>query len=385
MKKDNALKQAARWVARMFGYKSETFFGHILWALFAGSITVILLVVAMAISDRAYEQYSIWRCGRQYERQQNDPTYLHEGYNNFYVSPYVIHHEGYLSYLYNTVEGRRTITGIQWICKSADDSLTVYSKDDKRGYFNMYTGKPVIPAQYQKAWVFSEGVAWVMDQGELHLIDQEGKDVLGRAFPYSESIDCYCFHQGICPMLEYNGRIGFINKKGEWVIEPFLSYVNHDNHGFWSGYDSEGRHGLLKDNGEVLLPFEFDYIYVHYREDYIYARRLNHVDQVYDCEGNLVNVFSFNNVTTMDYESEEFVYRKDLEEYIRKTETANCMRYTTSDYHYGLMDKNGNVITLPLYTDIDAIGKDCYLCESEAGTVILDGKGKEVGTKKIEN
>lgn len=358
MKATNILKKAAKWVVCI--------------------AALIFLIVSLSY---AVKEFKIWRSDRQYNRQQNDPTYLHDGYCNFYVSPYVIHHDGYQSYLYNTVEGRRTITGIQWICKSADDSLTVYSKDDKRGYFNMYTGKPVIPAQYQKAWVFSEGVACVMDQGELHLIDQEGNDVLGKAFPYSESIDCYCFHQGICPMLEYNGRIGFINKKGEWVIKPFLSYVNHDNHGFWSGYDSEGRHGLLKDNGEIYLPFEYDYIRFDYHEDYIYVRKLNHVDQVYDCDGNLLNALSYRSIETMEYESEELVYQKDLEEYVRKTEPANCKKYKTSDYHYGLMDKDGNVITLPLYTYIDAIGKDRYLCESEAGTVILDGKGKECGLK----
>ena len=380
MKKDNTLKQAARWVARNFGFKAETLFGRILWALFAGSITIILLVVAIAISDRAYEQFSDWRSNRKYNRQQNDPTYLHD-YCNFYVSPYVIHHNGYPSYLYNTVDGRRTITGVQWICKSADDSLTIYCKDDKRGYFNMYTGKPVIPAQYEKAWVFSEGVAWVMDQGELSLIDQQGHDVLGRTFPYTPSIDCYCFHQGICPMLEYNGRIGFINKQGEWVIKPFLSYANHDDHGFWTGYDSEGKQGLLKDNGEAFLPFEYDYIDIHYRENYIYARRLDHVDQVYDCEGNLVNAFSYSDIIPLEYESDEFVLQSYLDDYVRKTESANCMKYRTSDYYYGLMDKNGNVITLPLYTDIDAISKDLFLCESKAGTVILNDKGKEVGRK----
>ena len=377
MKKDNTLKQAARWVARTFGYKSETLFGRILWAFFAGSITVILLVVAIAISDRAYEQFSDWRSDRKYDRQQNDPTYLHD-YYNFYVSPYVIHHDGCQSYLYNTKEGRRTISDIQWICKSADDSLTVYCQDNKRGYFNMYTGKPVIPAQYEKAWVFSEGVAWVMDQGELHLIDQEGNDVLGRAFPYTESIDSYCFHQGICPMIEYNGRIGFINKQGEWVIDPFLSYVNHNDNGFWSGYDPDGNHGLLKDNGEVFLPFEFDYIDLHYRENYIYARRLDHVDQVYDCEGNLVNACSYSDVISMDYSSDEFLYQSYMDDYIRKTQSANCMKYRTSDYHYGLMDKNGKPITLPLYKNIEAIAKDMFLCESEAGSVILDSKGKEV-------
>jgi hypothetical protein len=316
----------------------------------------------------------------KYRRMENDPTYLHD-YDNQYVSPYVILHDGYPSYLYNTVEGRRTLTGIQWICKSADDSLTIYSQDDKRGYFNMFTGKAVIPAQYEKAWVFSEGVAWVMRQGELILINQNGEDVLGKTFPYTESIDSYCFHNGICPMLEHDGRIGFINKKGEWVIKPFLNYANHDDHGFWLGWDSDENYGVFTESGEILLPFEFDYITFHYHDEYIYARKQNHVDQVYDFEGNLVNACNYEGVYQMEYESDEFVYDKDMEEYIRKSESANCRKYMSLDYNYGLMDKDGNIITPPLYSSIIPIAKNRYFCENETGAVILDDKGQECGEK----
>ena len=381
MKKDNSFKQAARWVARMFGYKAETLFGRILWYLFATSVTVVVLILAIVLIRNASEAYRGWRVDRAFAQQQNDVTYLHEDYGNTYVSPYVIHHDGCQSYLYNTVEGKRTITGIQWICKSADDSLTVYSQDNKRGYFNMFTGEPVIPAQYEKAWVFSEGVAWVMEQGELHLIDHDGHDVIGKAFPFTEKIDGYCFHQGICPMMDRDGHIGFINKQGEWVIEPYLSYVNHENHGFWTGYDSDDNHGVLKENGDILLPFEFAYIRFDYHGEYIYVRRLNHTDQVYDFDGHLVNACSFEQIDKMEYESDEMVYQSYMDEYIRKTLPANCMKYMSSDYQYGLMDKNGNILTPPLYDNIRAIAKDRYFCESDRGSVILNDKGQECGEK----
>lgn len=37
------LKKAARWVARMFGYKADTKFGRILWYVFATCACVLVL------------------------------------------------------------------------------------------------------------------------------------------------------------------------------------------------------------------------------------------------------------------------------------------------------------------------------------------------------
>ena len=380
MKNDNFLKQAARWVARMFGYKAESRFGRVVWHVFATSAAIVVLFIAIVFVSDAIERIRDIRSDREYERQQNDVTYLHD-YCNSYVSPYVIHHDGYPSYLYNTMERKRTISEVEWVCQSADDSLAVYNQNDKRGYFNILTGEPAIPARYEKAWVFSEGVAWVMEQGQLRLIDHSGKDVIGKAFPFSEVIDGYCFHNGLCPMIERKGRVGLINKQGEWMIEPIYSSINYNNHGFWIAMDTAGHYGLLDLDGELMLPFDFDYIYSYSYDDYIYARRIDHIDQVYDFAGNLVNACSYDDIEQMYYEGDEFVYQDYLEGYARKPISASCKKYITSDYHYGLMDKDGNIITPPLYSDIKAISKDRYYCESEVGSVILDDKGRECGEK----
>jgi len=44
--------------------------------------------------------------------------------------------------------------------------------------------------------------------------------------------------------------------------------------------------------------------------------------------------------------------------------------------HYGLMDRNGKCITAPLYTRIEAIAKDLYLCYPDG--IIINGEGKVV-------
>lgn len=78
----------------------------------------------------------------------------------------------------------------------------------------------------------------------------------------------------------------------------------------------------------------------------------------------------------MEYVTDEYDEYGDL-----KKATANSLMYLSSDYNYGLMDRNGNVITPPLYDQITAVAANLYLCEGDEGAVLLDDKGKECGEK----
>ena len=177
------------------------------------------------------------------------------------------------------------------------------------------------------------------------------------------------------------GKSGLINKKGEWVVAPIYNYVEHKSHGLWWVWDAEGNEGLLDRDGKVFLPMEFSELRFSDDDKYIYALNLNHRDQVYDIEGNLVNSCSFEDTELMEYEGDEYEYSDVYETKVRKSVAAGLMRYYTSDEHYGLIDREGNIITPPLYTYIKAIGPDRYQCDGPEGTVILDGKGRECGTK----
>lgn len=308
----------------------------------------------------------------------NSPTYLHE-YRNRYVSPYVIFHDGYPGYLFNTTQGHRTLTGIQWTCNSSDgDSLSVYCTSDEhqRGYFNRFTGEVAVPAQYQKAWIFSEGVACVYDQGKIHFIDHKGQQLMGKEFPYTGRIDDYCFHNGLCSVLGDGNRIGLIDKQGNWVVDPIYYEVNYDEMGFWYTRDTEHNYGLLDAQGQLLLPIEYDHLSINHRDSCIYVSRFDRVDQVLDFNCNVINPCNYAEVEVMQYLTDKYDEYGGLE-----SSVANCKRYRTSEFRYGLMDKNGNIITLPFYSDIEAIGPDRYHCKGAHGSVILDGKGRECGEK----
>ena len=374
------IKQAACWVGKMFGYKAENKFARGLWYVFATSATIVALFAAVVITIVIVENVGDLIDDCKYRRMMNDPTYLHD-YDNTYVSPYVIHHDYFPNYLYNVKMGRRTLTGINWICKSSDgDSLACFCASvecgRKRGYFNIFTGEAVIPAQYDKAWVFSEGLACVYDKGMLHFIDHKGQALMGKEFPYTKRIDDYCFHNGLCQMLGDNNRIGLIDKQGNWVVSPEYYQMAYDTKGFWLVQDREWNYGLLDARGQMLLPIEYDHIAIRHVDSCIFVHRLDHLHQVLDFECNVINLCNFTEVEKLVYSTDEYD-----EDGFLKSATAKCMAYRTTDSYYGLMDKDGNIITPPSYSSIEAIGPDRYHCDGPKGSVILDSKGNECGEK----
>ena len=372
------IKQAARWVAKMFGYKAENKYARGVWYVFATSAAIFALIFVTALVFDAVDFVKDLCEDAKYERMVNSSTYLHD-YCNQYVSPYVIYHDDFPGYLYNTTLGQRTATGVQWICKSSDgDSLACFCtvEEHKRGYFNRFTGEVAIPAQYDKAWIFSEGVACVLDKGVLHFIDHKGQTLMGKVFPYTERIDDYCFHNGLCQMLGDNNCIGLIDKQGSWVVRPEYYEMAYDTKGFWLVQARDWNYGLLDAKGQMLLPVEYDNITVHHEDSCIFVRRLDHLNQVLDFECNIINPCNFVEVEKMEYSTDEYD-----EEGIMKLATAKCLRYRTIDWNYGLMDKNGNMITPPSYSSIVSIGYDRYHCEGPNGSVILDSKGNECGEK----
>ena len=372
------IKQAARWVAKMFGYKAENKFARVVWYVFATCAAIVALYVAVAFTIVIIDEVDNVISDYKYHRQDHSPTYLHD-YSNQYVSPYVIYHSSCPSYLYNTVKGQRTLTGVHWICKSSDgDSLVCYStiEEHKRGYFNRFTGEVVVPAQFDKAWIFSEGVACVYEKGMLRFIDHQGHDVMGKEFPYGIRNDDYCFHNGLCIMFDDNGRFGLIDKQGNWVVSPEYYEMSYDTKGFWLVQDSDWNYGLLDSEGEMLLPIEYDNITINHRDSCISVHRLDHLDQILDFEGNILNSCDFWEVDKLEYTTDEYD-----DDGILKSATARCLKYRTSDWYYGLMDKDGNIITPPSYSSIEAIGPDRYHCDGPNGAVILDSKGNECGEK----
>lgn len=371
------LSQVFQFVAKIFGFKDESTYAKVIWRIFAGCITSLVCLFTFGIfycfvNEVVYPKWIM--------------PHTDEGvYSNTHISNYIVYQDMYSSVtgrLYDTEKKKVLVSGLDWVVTSDDkDSLAVFSKDGKRGYINRFTGEIEIPLEYSKAWVFSEGLAAVESNKKLLFINHDGDVVIDKDFQpyYNES--SYVFKNGYCPIKDHaTGNTGLINKNGNWVLEPVYDYVYFDK-GFWQ-VQKDGMNGLYNHNLVLMFATTNTGISISESDKTIEVRAADHIARRYDFEGNILVDFVIDDISNMVYEMDEL--RNDItnsEENDTDTKVygiANCQKYLVRtgkyDDYYGLLDRNGKRITDPIYSYIEAIGKDLYLCQPQG--VIINDKGE---------
>lgn len=380
------LTQLVLWLGRLLGFKKGMDGDKALNHAIRLCVFVAALTLAGACINVAYRYGKTMLCRWEYKRWEHLPDH-----NVRQLSKDVVFHDCMRygkSYVYNKAKDEKTIEDIVWVATPlGDDNLVCYFDGEKRGYFDRNTGEIVIPAQYERAWIFSDSVAAVLIDGRIAFIDHQGKQVMTPTFYYDSDADGYCFHDGLCLVYTEEGKMGAIDKKGNWIAQPVYQDITHLENGCLCVYTKDDTYGVIAKNGKVVLPEIFREInYVNDTEEYYKVLTWNHVNQVLDMNGAVVNACDYYDIEQMSYTTDELMEEYgeyDLCNSVYKDAVANCLKYSTSDSRMGLMDKRGNAITPPLYTSIRPIAADRYVCEAEYGCVILDDAGNECG-KKLE-
>lgn len=281
--------------------------------------------------------------------------------------------------VYNTSTEKYTTPRISWVVSAAEnDSLGVYAIGDRRGFINTKTGDVVIDAKandYEKAWVFSDGLAAVMKDGKVGFVDVNNKLVIPFQFDYSDKCRTYeigyLFHDGYCVMTNKDGKFGLIDINGNWVVEPEYDEL-------WNACENgnrivvnDGKHGVLDSCFKVLYPTE--YFYVDVLSDGFVLTKDGKMWQV-DLEGNVVNPFMFDGSEYMEYPVSYC--------------SNNGIEYALSDYmeyyinnNSGIMNRiTGKPITPALYDDVYMISDKLFKVQ-DAETYdwyIIDVNGNRV-------
>lgn len=281
--------------------------------------------------------------------------------------------------VYNTSTEKYTTPRISWVASATEnDSIGVYAIDDRRGFFNTKTGDIVIDAKsndYEKAWVFSEGLAAVMKDGKVGFVDANNKLVIPFQFDYSDKCRTYeigyLFHDGYCMMSNKDGKFGLIDINGNWVVKPEYDEL-------WNACENgnrivvnDGKHGVLDSCFKVLYPTE--YFYIDVLSDGFVLTKDGKMWQV-DLDGNVVNPFMFDGSGYMEYPVSYC--------------SNNGIEYALSDYmeyyinnNSGIMNRiTGKPITLALYEDVYMISDKLFKVQ-DAETYdwyIIDVNGNKV-------
>lgn len=370
--------QALGWFFGLFGYKREGKFAKCVWGLFAVSAAVVMAVLACVLADAAYDHYF-------YEHSSNREWKKNGGR---FISQTI----GYIpecdskGYIFNKETGKKVLKGIQWISMPlGNDTLCCFSNGSKRGYFNINDGKVVIEPKYEHAWVFSDGLAAVVEHGKVKFIDGTGKVVIDDGRDYDPESCGYVFHDGYLVVME-DDKFGLMDKTGKLVLAKEYEEIEVSaNKQYWS-VGKDGQWAVLDKDFNVVLPYIDGRAYLG---EYIDVTMSDHTMRKYDYDGNLVDDFYVTEVHYLRYETGEisYVMQSDIDsegeehEYmsgINEEAIARLMAYSCMSYE-GLMTRDGHIVTMPLYRSITAIGPDTYLClVSDGDNVIVDGKGQIV-------
>ena len=379
--------QALGWFLGWFGYKRDGKFAKGVWGLFATSAAVITSIIAIALVYHVGEDASNWY-RRRYGLCNDKDCYV-----NTFISRdiYFHNHEDGKGYVFNIHTGEKYLKHLAWIAKPmGKDSLVCFSNGKKRGYFSKNTGKVIVGPKYDRAWIFSDGLASVEEDGYIKFVDGTGKVVIDKKMAYIPGMQGYVFHGGYCVVNTDDGELcGLMDKKGNLVLPMEYRFICPSNDlTMWV---------LIKDEEQAVVDSKMKPIFalkggsIHIGEGTIDVTLPDHTMRKYDKDGTLINDFCISSVRMLDYEEDEIVHWektvKDEDdniveeqiEYYHPKATARLRAYIAGDGYEGLMTADGRIVTMPLYEDIEAIAYDLYLCSSTyRDKVIVNGKGEIV-------
>lgn len=358
------------------------------WKFIAGCAAVVVIVWGVT---------SLWEIAESFYNDHFKEDYCYDPncYRSVSIGPGIYYHENDgKGYVFNSMTSKKTIKRVSWIAEpneDSEDSLVCFSNGKKRGYFNMYTGEVVIEPKYDHAWIFSDGLASVDENGRIKFIDNTGKVVIDRDdMTYVPGMDGYVFHGGYCLIGEY-GHYGLLDKAGVMVLPQEYKTIDLcEKYDLWLVKKDEEM-AVLDKNLNPVVPFMESDIYID--EGTIDATMPDHTMRKYDLSGKLIYDFYISSVRMLEYEKDEILYKREVTEDcdengapVQHVETEAYhpkatarLRAYVSDYHDGLITADGHIVTMPLYKDIEAIGHDLYLCTStNCDKVVVNGKGEIV-------
>ncbi len=253
-----------------------------------------------------------------------------------------------------------TTPKINWLKwdEEYEDSLAVYALPHRRGYINVNTGRITIDAKandYEKAWIFSEGLAAVMKDGKIGFINAKNEVVIPFQYDYSD--DClmydfgYLFHDGYCAMTNAEGELGLIDKNGEWILEPAYDAIWASNERGYRIIIDDELYGVLDAAGSIVYPAEYQNIDIV--SDGFVLTKAGRRWQV-DFNGKTVQPFMFDG---MDYLS-----------YPTRCDDCGDLIWGLSDYatyglsnRYGIINRlTGRPLTLAIYSDVEMLSKELF-------------------------
>lgn len=207
------------------------------------------------ISGFSYDSY-------EFAKYNEYSTYtIDNKYKNYFYTfgvPYyqlILLKKDGLLYPLNTITGELCDQGFSAV-DDIVDGLAIVERDDKYGVINE-AGKVVLAPGYTQIEI-SSGMIMAVDESSSYYFNEEGKNVTPdgfvTSFALSDGTTFNGFFDGLGPVMSTTThKVGFIDKSGNFVIEP-----NYD----FAGYEIAGPQKIGSINGYTLVANDTQIAYV---------------------------------------------------------------------------------------------------------------------------
>ena len=328
--------------------------------LIGAGVAVFTILLAIAFCESHYGRYE-WR-----DRTLSKDVVV-RAYKNNTVR------------IWNKSSKEYTTKKLRWVSSDPceGDSLTVFcDKDGKRGYLNVKTGEIVIPAQYSKAWNFSEGLAAVLGGDDcIGFVDKDNRLVIDYIIPFEKGQN-YVFKDGYCTAMRYvDGSEHYALYRNDGSLALDWSYTRIDE--LYKGcriIGNDDGYWILDSNLKRVLPDVYDRISYADGNDGIYVTK-NHVKQLLSFDGKVLEPFVVDDTRRLEYD----VMNEAGDAYAQ--EMADDIMVYLVDGWEGLMDtRTGRIITPACYWNIEMASKNLLLAKLGYNNegVVLDKKGRVI-------
>lgn len=296
-------------------------------------------------------------------------------------------------YLYDMDKKKRLSKDWAWISDvpAYPDSLAVFcertgtrGRKGLRGYFNARTGDMAIEPRFKRAWVFSEGIGAVSENGALvGFIGADGQYVLPPKYPYIEGLD-YVFRDGYCTVPDVPAtpggqeKIGIIDRTGVWAVPPQFDKVRHTDTGAYI-VKKDGKYGMIDHQLNWLFQPEYDRLYVFSASERIVCAAKGSVQQLLTLDGEVVEPFLLDSMDILRYETDD-------ESGFR---ISDYLRFSVAGRRGVLDAHDGKVIIPAMFDDVDMVSPELFQCtvmddSYEYHHFLYDTKGRPLGEKLLK-
>jgi hypothetical protein len=164
--------------------------------------------------------------------------------------------------LQNNLQAKKIKDSLDFIANIKWQDLEDFKEKGKYGFCDKKTKKVIIPAQYNGAGIFFEGLAAVKKGKLWGFIDKTGKEVLKPQYDHIEF-----FSEGLAAVKKRN-LWGFIDKTRKEVIK--LQYENDNSFGVFFSEDlaavKKGNlWGFIDKTGKEIIKRQYDDAYSFYK------------------------------------------------------------------------------------------------------------------------